>query len=256
LSRGACCAPIRPSIIFRSAVHPQSPALRALAEKWDAVPAAERANFQLYAAELCAALGVARPQGRGSGYEFEYPVTTTDRRTGKETTNWIDLYRQGTFILEAKHTDAGTGADRVLGAAFGQAKGYAGDVAHGPPPYLMVMNVARTLLVWDRWGGNYGGVNAARRVDLRTLWQRDDDVEFLRTVWENPGSLNPAVRGRVVTREVAERLAKLSASLEGRGMDGERVARFPHRRRAGLPLVPAAARRLRPRPRPRLPGKS
>lgn len=207
-------------------MHPQSPALRALAEKWDAVPAAERANFQSYATELCDALGVARPRPRGSGYEFEYPVTTTDRRTGKDTTNFIDLYRQGHFILEAKHTDAGSGADRVLGAAYGQAKGYAGDVAHGPPPYLMVMNVGRTLLVWDRWGGNYGGVNAARRIDLRTLWQRDDDIEFLRTLWETPESLNPAVRGRVVTREVAERLAKLSASLEGRGMDGERVARF------------------------------
>ncbi|MBB4638511.1 hypothetical protein FHS01_004572 [Longimicrobium terrae] len=207
-------------------MHPQSPVLRALAEKWDAVPAAERANFQSYATEFCAALGVALPQPRGSGYEFEYPVTTTDRRTGKDATNFIDLYHQGRFILEAKHTDAGLGADRVLGAAYGQAKGYAGDVPHAPPPYLMVMNIARTLLVWDRWSGNYGGVNASRRIDLRTLWQRDDDIEFLRTVWNDPDSLNPAIRGRVVTREVAERLAKRSASLEGRGLDGERVARF------------------------------
>lgn len=207
-------------------MHPQSPALRALAEKWAAAPPAERAHFQSYANELCDALDVARPQSRGSGYEFEYPVTTTDRRTGRDTTNFIDLYRQGHFILEAKHTDAGAGADRVLGAAYGQAKGYAGDVPHGPPPYLMVMNVGRLLLVWDRWSGNYGGVTAARRIDLRTLWQRDDEIEFLRAVWEHPESLNPAVRGRAVTREVAERLAKLSASLEGRGMDGERVARF------------------------------
>lgn len=208
-------------------MHPQSPALRALAEKWDAVPAAERANFQSYVAEFCDALAVARPRPRGSGYEFEYPVTTTDRRTGRDTTNFIDLYRQGRFILEGKHTHAAAvGEERAMGAAYGQAKGYAGDVAHGPPPYLMVMNVARTLLVWDRWSGSYGGVNAARRFDLRTLWQRDDEIEFLRNVWENPESLNPAIRGRAVTREVAEQLAKLSASLEGRGMDGERVARF------------------------------
>jgi hypothetical protein len=208
-------------------VHPQSPALRALAEKWNAVPAAERANFQSYVTELCEALGVERPRPRGSGYEFEYPVTTTDRKSGKDTTNFIDLYRQGHFILEGKHTDAAElGEERAMGRAYGQAKGYAGDVAHGPPPYLMVMNVARTLLVWDRWSGNYGGVNAARRIDLRTLWQRDDEIEFLRAVWENPESLNPAVRGQVVTREVAEQLAKLSASLEARGLDGERIARF------------------------------
>jgi len=128
--------------------------------------------------------------------------------------------------LEAKHTDASAGAERALGAAYGQAKGYAGDVEHGPPPYLLVMNIARTLLVWDRWSGNYGGINAARRINLRTLWQSDDDIEFLRTVWDKPESLDPAVRGRVVTREVAERLARLSASLEGRGMDGSRVAGF------------------------------
>ncbi|HEX2077191.1 MAG TPA: type IIL restriction-modification enzyme MmeI, partial [Longimicrobium sp.] len=197
-----------------------------MAEKWDTVPAAERANFQTYVTELCDALGVARPRPRGSGYEFEYPVTTFDRRLVKETTNFIDLYRRGHFILEAKDVEGDRSAERVLGAAYGQAKGYAADVKEAPPPYLLVLNIARTLLVWDRWGGNYGGVNAARRVDLRTLWQRDDDIEFLRAIWENPESLNPAVRGRVVTREVAERLARLSASLEGRGIDGERVARF------------------------------
>lgn len=207
-------------------MHPQSPALRALAEKWDAVPAAERANYQLYLTDLAHALDVVAPQPRGSGYEFDFPVQTTNRTTGKTTTNFIDLYRRGHFILEAKDVEGDRSAERVLGAAYGQAKGYAADVSDAPPPYLLVLNIGRTLLVWDRWGGNYGGVNAARRIDLRTLWQREDDIEFLRAVWEHPESLNPAVRGRVVTREVAERLAKLSASLEGRGLDGERVARF------------------------------
>ncbi|HEU0053313.1 MAG TPA: type IIL restriction-modification enzyme MmeI [Longimicrobium sp.] len=205
-------------------MHPQSPALRNLATKWSEVPAGERANFQSFVTEFCAALGVTAPQPRGTGYEFEYPVTTIDRRTGKDTTNFVDLYRKGHFIVEGKHTSAG--GERDLGKWYGQAKGYAGDVTHGPPPYLMVMDVGRILLMWDRWSGNYGGVNAARRIDLRTLWQREDEIEFVRAVWEHPDSLNPAVRGRVVTREVAERLAKLSASLEGRGIDGERVARF------------------------------
>ena len=72
-------------------MHPQSTALRALADRWQAVPAAERANFQSYAIELCDALGIARPQPRGSGYEFEFPVTTTDRRTGRDTVNFITI---------------------------------------------------------------------------------------------------------------------------------------------------------------------
>ncbi len=208
-------------------MHPRAPALRALAERWANVPAAERANYQLYIIEFCNALGVTPPQPRGSGYEFEFPVTATDRRTGRDTSNFIDLYRRGCFILEAKHTDARIDADRVLGAAYGQAKGYAGDVAHGPPPYLMVMDVGRTLLVWDRWSGSFGGLKAmAERIDLTTLWKNEKLIHFLRDVWENPEARNPAVRGRAVTREVAERLARLSAALEGRGSDGERVARF------------------------------
>ena len=72
-------------------MHPRSPDLKRLAEKWAAVPAAERANFQSYVRELCEALGVEPPGPGGSGYEFEFPVHTTDRRTGKTSTNFIDL---------------------------------------------------------------------------------------------------------------------------------------------------------------------
>jgi len=43
-------------------------ALKALADAWAGVAAAERANAQLYVTELCDALGVPRPRGAGSGY--------------------------------------------------------------------------------------------------------------------------------------------------------------------------------------------
>ncbi|HYJ80143.1 MAG TPA: DNA methyltransferase, partial [Longimicrobiaceae bacterium] len=205
-------------------MHPQAPELKALAERWATAPAAERANAQPYLTELCHALGVEAPgPGRGD-YAFEVPVVTVDRRTGKSTTHFIDLYKREHFVLEAKHFEGDPPGE--YGKAYGQAKAYAGDVPHAPPPFLMVLNVGRTLLVWDRWGGNYGGVNAARRIDLARLWERDADIELLRAVWEDPASLDPSVRGRVVTREVAERLAQLSASLEGRGLEAERVARF------------------------------
>ncbi|HEU4453537.1 MAG TPA: DNA methyltransferase, partial [Longimicrobium sp.] len=207
-------------------MHPRAPELKALAEKWAVVPPAERVTSQPFLIDFCNALGVARPDpGRGD-YSFEYPVQTTNRKTGVTTSNWIDLYRKDHFILESKHVAGDRTAERVLGAAYGQAKGYAADIPHVPPPFLLVLNVGRTLLVWDRWGGNYGGVNAARRIDLTRLWERPEEIEFLRAVWENPASLDPSVRGRQVTRDVAEKLAKLSASLEARGFEPERVAKF------------------------------
>ncbi len=207
-------------------MHPRAPHLKALAEKWAAVAPAERVTSQPFLIDFCNALGV-DPPGAGRGdYSFEYPVQTTNRKTGVTTSNWIDLYRKDHFILESKHVAGDRTAERVLGAAYGQAKGYAADTPHAPPPFLLVLNVGRTLLVWDRWGGNYGGVNAARRIDLTRLWERDEEIELLRAVWENPASLDPSVRGRQVTREVAEKLAKLSASLEARGFEPERVAKF------------------------------
>ncbi|HEX8358864.1 MAG TPA: DNA methyltransferase [Longimicrobium sp.] len=206
-------------------MHPQSNALRALAEKWADVPAGELANSQSYLSDLATALGVAPPRPRGTGYEFEYTLPVLDR-SGRSVSIRIDLYRAGHFILEAKDTGGGAGADKTLRGAYAQAKGYSGEVPHGPPPYLLVVDVGRTLLAWDRWAGTYGGFALARRVDLRTLWERPDDIEFLRAVWENPASLDPRGRAAAVTRDVAGRLAELSALLEGRGFGQERVARF------------------------------
>ena len=40
--------------------------------------------------------------------------------------------------------------DRLLRRAFGQALSYSAHLPGGPPPYLLVLDVGRTLLVWDR----------------------------------------------------------------------------------------------------------
>lgn len=207
-------------------MHPQSQKLRDLAAKWADVPAGERANYQLYLSDLADALGVARPQPRGSGYEFEYPLPVMDRSTGKGKKNFVDLYRVDHFVLEAKDKGGDGAGEMALRAAYAQAKHYTVDLPHAPPPYFMVLDVGRTLLVWDRWSGTYGGFNLARRIDLRTLTDRPEDIDFLRAVWENPSSLDPRGRAAAVTREVAARLAELSASLEDRGHDPEVVAKF------------------------------
>jgi hypothetical protein len=206
-------------------VHPQSAALRALADKWAHVPASEQANAQSYLREFTEALGVHPPQPRGSGYEFEYHVHAIDRK-GKDTVQRVDLYKRDHFVLEAKHTSGGKDAEKILRSAYPQAKGYAYDLPDAPPPFLMVMDLARVLLVWPRVSGRYDDYPLARRFDLSALPDRPEDIDFLRAVWEDPASLDVRPRAAAVTRDVAERLAALAAALERRGYDQERVARF------------------------------
>ncbi|MBA2670647.1 MAG: hypothetical protein H0U67_09775, partial [Gemmatimonadetes bacterium] len=95
-----------------------------------------------------------------------------------------------------------------------------------PPPYVLVLDVARTLLVWDRWQGGFGGFNLAHRIPLPTLAERPEDIALLRDIWTNPQVRDSRAGAAAVTREVAKRLAELSASLEKRGHGPERVARF------------------------------
>ncbi len=199
--------------------------LRALTERWANVGAAERSNAQSYLIELAEALGVERPRPSGGGYEFEFPVRVVTR-DGTETVKFADLFKENCFLLEAKDDAGGPSVDLLLRRAFGQASEYAAFVPGGPPPYLMVLDVGKTILVWDRWHGTYGGFQAAQRIDLTSLAERPDDIAFLQDVWQQPGKRDPRAQAAAVTREIAEHLAELSASLEARGHEHEVVARF------------------------------
>lgn len=199
--------------------------LAELAERWSGARSSERANAQSYLIELCEALGVERPGPAGTGYQFELPVRVV-HADGTEATNFVDAYKRGCFLLEAKDEEPGRSTDVLLRKAFGQARSYVSHLPGALPPYLLVLDVAKTLLVWDRWTGSYGGFNAARRIDLPTLADRPDDVALLRDIWRDPEARNPARKAEAVTREVAARLAELAASLERRGEDPEKVARF------------------------------
>lgn len=199
--------------------------LEELVNHWADVEASERANAQLYLTELCDALDVPGPQPRGSGYEFEFPVKVVED-DGRETTKPADLFRQDHFLLEAKDIEAGKSNEALLRRAYGQARGYVTHTPGDPPPYLLVLDVARKLLIWDRWNGTYGGFTAAQRIDLTRLHERPEDVELLRDIWTDPKKRDPRAHANVVTKEIAEHLAELAASLEERGYDHEEVAKF------------------------------
>ncbi len=202
-----------------------SDALRKLAARWVDAKARERANYVLYLGELCAALGVEGPRPAGSGYEYEFPVKVINR-DGKEATNFIDLFKLDHFVLEAKDKEAERSDDVMLRKAYGQARSYVTHLPGKTPPYIMVLDVGRTMVIWDRWEGGFGGFGAGKRIDLPSLHERPADIALLRDIWQWPNARDPRERALVVTKAIAEKLARLAASLEARGFGQERVSRF------------------------------
>lgn len=80
--------------------------------RWSAAQASERANYSLFLVELCDVLGVPRPEPAravraDNTYGFERAVTL--KGGSKAKTGFIDLYKRGAFVLEAKQ-----GSDAVV----------------------------------------------------------------------------------------------------------------------------------------------
>ena len=78
-------------------------------ERWQRSGGAERANFQLFAAELTELLDLTKPKpvipdGSADDYCFERPVRFFDTRTMGR----IDLYRRHCFVMEGKQGTDGT----------------------------------------------------------------------------------------------------------------------------------------------------
>ena len=126
--------------------------------RWQTSSGSERANHQSFVIELCDVLGVARPdpaQDHGdNSYVFEKSVTVHDA-DGSERRNWIDCYKRGCFVLEAKQatltgtTRRGTPAHAArLLKAHAQAVGYvrALDPKSEPTvPFLVVLDVGGSI---------------------------------------------------------------------------------------------------------------
>lgn len=229
--------------------------------RWRASGASERANYQLFLTELCELLGVEKPKPatdkvHEASYNFERPVEFNDGE-GKITTNFIDLYKQHCFVLEAKQgadkaviTEAELlGADRIktktgtatrdtrtwereMKKAKEQALRYARSLplTEGWPPFLVVVDVGFCIDLYAdfaRQGKTYipwpDPINY--RIPLADL-SKPEIQQQLRLLFTNPLELDPAKRAAKVTRELAERLAKLAALLEQSGHGPEKVAGF------------------------------
>ena len=165
---------------------------------------------------------------------------------GSTTPNYIDLYKRGCFVLEAKQGSnplanspvrlapskefhrmkkgtavRGThGWDEAMLAARGQAERYAKalPVSEGWPPFLVVVDVGHSIELFADFsltGKAYLPFPDPRT--FRILFENVDQVEVrerLRAVWLDPLSLDPSRETAKVTREVAGKLAVLARNLE------------------------------------------
>ena len=239
------------------------PDAAAFIARWAASGAAERANYQLFLSELCDLIGVARPDptrpdDADNAYVFERSVTF-HHQDGTTSTGRIDLYKRGCFVLEAKqgvekreaaealaeatkakakaakkgHAQRGSAAwDEAMLKARGQAEQYARALppSEGRPPLLIVVDVGHSLELYSeftRTGGTY--VPFPDPQSHRILLARLGDAavrESLRLAWTDPQALDPARRTARVTREIAQSLGLLAASLERSGHRAEAVATF------------------------------
>src|SRR5437868_954935 len=97
--------------------------MQAFIARWKSSGASERANFQPFLIELCDLLGVPRPEPAGAlnqrnAYGFERAVTFHNL-DGSTSTGFIDLYKRGCFVCEAKQGSDPAGAQATLFAGAG-----------------------------------------------------------------------------------------------------------------------------------------
>ncbi|MCB9949969.1 MAG: class I SAM-dependent DNA methyltransferase [Planctomycetaceae bacterium] len=229
-------------------------------ERWSKSGGAEMANSQLFLGELCDLLSLdhpdpTQPDEALNVYTFEKHVDVSNG-DGTFTTGRLDLYRRGCFVLESKqgtekreaeqdellatkskkkkvrqgHAKRGTSQwTLVMQRARKQAERYAQAIPGEWPPFLIVVDVGfcfQLFADFSQSGKNYQPFPdpASFQIRLQDL-EREDVRERLRTIWLEPTSLDPSRLSAKVTRELAERLAKLAKSMEGKH-DPATVASF------------------------------
>jgi Fe2+ or Zn2+ uptake regulation protein len=221
----------------------------------------ERSNYALFLTELCDVIGVARPDPAEAtntlnDYVFERHVERKqpDGSTGR---GWIDLYKRGCFILEAKQSRqkggrkavpegqaelfepprakakaTSGGIDTLMIHARRQAEGYAHALPadHEYPAFILACDVGYAIEVYadfSRHGRHYSQFPDPRRFRIELAQLADADVrERLQRIWAEPGSLDPARQTAKITREIAGKLAEISTALEARGQQPGAVALF------------------------------
>ena len=228
LRKGA--GPIIPRVTDTS---PAASTVAAFITRWSPASGTERANHQLFITELCTLLDVPQPDPgredtRDNAYVFERRVQFL-HGDGSASLGFIDCYRRGQFVLEAKKLRAPghtKGFDDAMLRARGQAEAYARALpaAEGRPPFLVVVDVGNVIELYaefSRSGATYTPFPDPRSHRIALADLHDERIRTrLRTLWLDAAALDPSRISAKVTRAVAGELALLAASLEADGPHG------------------------------------
>ena len=146
---------------------------------------------------------------------------------------------QAGVYLPARKSGAKNGPIRGSGAwddammkARGQAERYARSLpdGHATPPFLLVADIGHTIELYADFtqaGKAYLPYPDPRTFRIRLSDLAEESVrDRLRQVWLDPLSLDPSKISAAVTREIADLLATLAASLERSGHPPKLVGEF------------------------------
>ncbi len=215
--------------------------LPAFIDRWIKSGSSERANKDSFLKELCQVLALPQPDPKRGDpakdrYVFERDVRV-QAPDGRVTTKFMDLYKEGCFVLEAKQSaekappKAGAkisteGWENAMQRACTQAMRYAENIA-APPPFLIVCDIAHCFDVYAGFDGTARytpfPIPEKKRIPFADLAQHAD---LLRTIWTDPFALDPARHAKKVSEDVAGLLAEVATDLEKSGNKPELVADF------------------------------
>ncbi len=194
--------------------------------RWQSSSGNERANYQMFFSELCDALGVKRPDAKGSISEDPYCFDKDLKiyhPSGKVTPGYIDFYKAEHFLIEAKQGGNKTGKGtakrgtnsylKAMEAAFVQAIAYTRNLS-SKPPFVLTCDIGDHFELWTGFNGDYGGYGARRDILLTEL-RKPEIFDLFVDIFTAPQKRNPEKIAAKVTREVAADLAELSKKLEG-----------------------------------------
>ncbi|WP_204140831.1 class I SAM-dependent DNA methyltransferase [Halomicronema sp. CCY15110] len=208
----------------------------AFVKKWENSGGNERANYQGFFLDLCAALGVETPPPKGNvaddPYCFDKDIKVY-HPSGKVTSGFVDFYKADHFIIEAKQGSDQTGKGtakrgtpsylKAMEKAFVQAIAYTRNVPT-KPPFLLTCDIGSHFELWTGFNGDYGGYAAREDIELSALRQEAVFNLFV-DIFTDPQKRNPEKIAARVTREVAADLANLTKTLEGQH-EPQEVAHF------------------------------
>ncbi len=180
--------------------------------KWQRVTLSERSACQQHFLDLCELLGQPKPaeaDPEGTWYTFEKGVQTSEDKKG-----WADVWMRDHFGWEYK------GKHKDLKGAYQQLQLYREALEN--PPLMVVCDMDR-FEIHTNFTGTRKEVHAFGLAGLA----QPANIDILRRVFTDPGSLRPGITSETITVEAAERFGKLARGLQDdKKIEPHRAAHF------------------------------